>query len=374
MWEQRPRLSHATIASETRSVYTPHAVGAPRIVGPRGERISLKKETNRTPATSNPYTMSNGLEPLTGHRFRARTIYLKFLLMETRRPLAASLLALIPLLTGCLTHTRYVPKARPASQIMNATVDQLLDQVNARFDSIHTINAAIQIVATTGGGQQGKEVTHPSFSGYLFLRKPEDLRVILRVPVLGSQALDMVSDGKTFKLWIPPRHIAMVGSDQVTKPSENGMENLRPNVFFDSLLIQGLQGDQIVSLTSDLRIVPDEHSSKQLIEEPDYDLEILDHTAAHTAHAVRVVHIGRTNLLPYQQDIYGPEGTIVTRAIYSNYQTFNGIPFPMKIVIKRPQDQYTLTMTITKLTLNGPLEDDQFELKIPANVPIKQMP
>ncbi|WP_433984400.1 hypothetical protein RBB78_05595 [Tunturiibacter empetritectus] len=45
----------------------------------------------------------------------------------------------------------------------------------------------------------------------------------------------------------------------------------------------------------------------------------------------------------------------------------------MKIEIRRPQDQYTLTLTLTKLTLNQKLEDDQFELRIPDNVPIKKM-
>jgi outer membrane lipoprotein-sorting protein len=64
---------------------------------------------------------------------------------------------------------------------------------------------------------------------------------------------------------------------------------------------------------------------------------------------------------------------VVTRAFYSDYQKFGDIPFPMKIEIKRPQDQYSLTITITKLTLNQKLEDDQFEFIIPASVPIKTM-
>ena len=45
----------------------------------------------------------------------------------------------------------------------------------------------------------------------------------------------------------------------------------------------------------------------------------------------------------------------------------------MKIDIQRPQDQYSLTITITKLTLNQKLEDDQFDLKIPEGDPIQTM-
>jgi outer membrane lipoprotein-sorting protein len=300
-------------------------------------------------------------------------IYLKFVFIRIRQAFAVGLLGLAPALTGCLVHTRIVPKTRPADVILNATLDQLLKQVGDRYDGIQTINASVEISATTGGGRQGKETQYPSFSGYIFLKKPEHLRVLLRVPILGSQALDMVSDGKTWKIWIPRKNLAMTGTSEVTKPSKNGLENLRPAVFFDSLMVHGLGPNQVVSLTQDSRIVANEKDKKDLIEEPDYDLEFLDQPTGETAHTVRVIHVGRTNLLPYQQDIYDPDGNVVTRAFYSNYQKFGDITFPMKIEIKRPQDQYSLTITVTKLTLNQKLEDDQFEFRIPESVPIKTM-
>jgi hypothetical protein len=165
----------------------------------------------------------------------------------------------------------------------------------------------------------------------------------------------------------------MTGTSEVTKPSNNGLENLRPSVIFDSLLVHGLKPDEIVVMTQDTRVIENEKNKKDLIEEPDYDLEILARPTGQTAHTVRVIHISRANLLPYQQDIYGPDGTVVTRALYSNYQKFGDTPFPMKVEIRRPQDQYTLTVTITKLLMNQKLEDDQFELKIPDSIPIKNM-
>jgi outer membrane lipoprotein-sorting protein len=293
--------------------------------------------------------------------------------MRIKQALAVGLVATAPALTGCLSHTYKVPKVRPADVVLNATLDQLLTQVETRFDQTQSLNATVEIVASEGGARQGQIIQHPSFGGYIFIRKPQDLRVLLRVPILGSQAFDMVSDGKTWKLWIPPRRIAMVGTSEVTKPSSNALENLRPAVFLDSLLIKGLGPGEVVSLTQDTRIVVNEKNKKDMIEEPDYDLEILQQPKGQSAHTVRVIHIGRSTLLPYQQDIYGPDGTIVTRALYSNYQKFGDRQFPMKIEIRRPQDQLSLTITISKLTLNQKLEDDQFELKIPDGVPIKTM-
>jgi hypothetical protein len=293
--------------------------------------------------------------------------------MRTRQALAVGLVALAPALTGCLTHIRIVPKTRPAEVVMGATLDQLLAQVETRFNQVQSLTATVEIVASEGGARQGQIKEFPSFNGYIFLRKPEDLRVLLRVPVLGSQALDMVSDGKTWKLWIPPKHMAMTGNSEVADSSQHGLESLRPKVVYDSLMIRGLAADQIVVLTQDSRILPNEKNKKELIEEPDYELSILEQPHGRTAHTLRVIHIGRSTLLPYQQDIYGPDGNIVTRAKYSNYQYFGEIPFPMKVDIERPQDQYGLAITISKLALNQKLEDDQFELKFPEGVPIQVM-
>jgi outer membrane lipoprotein-sorting protein len=283
------------------------------------------------------------------------------------------LVTLAPALTGCLTHIRAVPKTRPAEVVISATLDQLLSQVETRFKAVQTINATVEIVASEGGARQGQVKEFPSFSGYIFLRKPEDLRVLMRVPFLGSVGLDMVSNGKTWKLWVPKRNLAMTGTSEAADSSQHGLESLRPKVIFDSLLVRGLSPDQVVDLTQDSRILPDPQDKKQLVEEPDYELTILEPPQGKIAHTLRVIHIGRSTLLPYQQDIYDPNGHVVTQAFYSNYQTFGDIQFPMKIEIKRPQDQYGLAITINKLTVNQKLDDDQFELKFPEGAPVKTM-
>ena len=293
--------------------------------------------------------------------------------MRIRQALAVGLVGLAPALTGCLTHIRTVPKTRPAEVVMGETLDQLLSQVDTRFNQIQSLTATVEIAASEGGARKGEIKEFPSFSGYILLRKPEELSGLLRVPVLGSQALDMVSDGTTWKLWSPPKHLAMIGTGEVTDPKQHGLESLRPKVIFDSLLVRGLGPDQIVVLTQDSRIIADEKNNKDLVEEPDYELSILEPPQGKTAHTLRVIRIGRSTLLPYQQDIYDRSGNVVTQAFYSNYHQFGDIPFPMKIEIKRPQDQYSLTITITKLTVNTKLDDDQFELKFPEGVTPKVM-
>lgn len=279
----------------------------------------------------------------------------------------------LPALTGCLSHTRYVPKTRIADVIISTSLDAMAKQLDTRYEAVQTFSAGVEISATTGGGLQGKETQSLSFAGYILMRKPEFLRVLLLVPVVRTQALDMVSDGSNFKLLIPPRKRAIVGSNTITTPSKNGLENLRPDVFFDSMFIRGPEEQQIISMTTDIRVIESGKKKKDLIEEPAYSLQILAKPEGETVRTLRVIHINSTDLLPYQQDIYDVNGQVVTKAHYSNYQYYGNTPFPSNIIIERPRDHYSLTVNITKLTLNGKLDDDQFELKIPEGINVETL-
>lgn len=292
--------------------------------------------------------------------------------------LAFSVVGLVAVvgLTGCFRTTTIVQKTQAPDMYRSTSVENLERIVSERDASIKTLNAAVLLTASTGGGKEGKVVTYTSFKGYIFVRKPNDLRVLLSLPVLGSRALDMVSNGKSFTLvhatgghgdvWIQ-------GSNTVTTPSKNGLENLRPPVFFDSLLVPGVDPDQLVSLTDSTRILPPKSKHGPATEEPDYDLAVVTKGPGNTLTTKRVVHFSRVTLLPFQQDIYDDKGQVVTSATYDNYQEFNGIKFPMLINIRRPLDEYALKLQVTKLTLNQPLENDQFELKIPDGVKVQQM-
>jgi outer membrane lipoprotein-sorting protein len=285
--------------------------------------------------------------------------------MTIKQAVACGLLAMTPALTGCLVHTRAVLKTRLPDVVFNSTLDQLLKQVDDRNAAIQSMTATVQMSTSTGGSLQGKVKESISFNGFIIIGKPEQINVILKLPLLGSQALDMVSDGKTFKMLIPPKNCAIVGSDVVTNSSQKGLYSLRPAVILDSLLIHGLEPDQVVSMTQDSRVIENPKKRKDLIQDPDYDIEFLSQPQGQTARTLHVVHIDRMNMLPWRQDIYDADGKVATQAFYSNYQKFGDVTFPTKIVIQRPLDELGLTITITKATFNQPLLEDQFKLDIP---------
>lgn len=294
--------------------------------------------------------------------------------MTNLRALSLLVLASSVGLTGCFRTTQRVQKVQAPTVYRTASVSQLEKEVSDRDNAIHTLDASVLITASTGGGKEGQVTTYTAFRGYIFVQKPRDLRVILQLPVIGSRALDMVSNGANFKLLIPPKNKAILGTNEVTKPSRNGLENLRPAVFFDSLLVPGVGDDEFVSLTESTRVLQPETRHHDAIEEPDYDLAVLKKTAGNVMRLERLVHFSRVTMLPFQQDIFDDGGQVVTQATYENYQESSGQPFPTLIMIKRPLDEYTLKVQITKLTLNETFPSDQFELTIPPNVTVQNMP
>lgn len=279
----------------------------------------------------------------------------------------------LPALTGCLSHTRKLPKPKMPSVVLSADVQQLVSNINKQYDSIQTLNATVEFQASVGGEQKGKITDYTSVRGYVLLRKPEMLRVLGLVPVLNTRAFDLASDGKTFKLWIPHENKAIVGTNTVSKPSAKPLENMRPYIFFDSLVIHGIGADKFLSLTTDTKTVLDP-KRKQLLLEPEYNLGVFRKDSnSNVLVPERVIHISRVDLLPNGEDIYDKDGNIQTQAVYGPYESFGDFRFPGSITIKRPLEEYQIVITFQKVVVNQPLPDDQFQLDVPKGTQIQSL-
>jgi outer membrane lipoprotein-sorting protein len=288
------------------------------------------------------------------------------------RAMMACLPALV--LSGCLKHTRILERPQAPTVVLTASPQQLIQQLDGRFDAIHSMSATVMIQASVGNAAKDKETDYTSIHGYIRLRQPSMLRVLGMLPVIETRAFDMVSNGKSFTLLIPPKNLAVTGTGKVTAPAKNPLMNLRPAVFYDSMLIKKVESEDLVYVTSDTGIERDP-KTHHLMAEPDYELGILRRIGdSQQLMPERVVHVSRTNLMPFQQDEYDSDGILVTRTLYADYRLFDGILYPTKITINRPIDGYQLGLTIVKLTFNRPLANDQFELKIPAGTKIQKLP
>lgn len=290
-----------------------------------------------------------------------------------RKRIAVALTLALPALSGCLWHTRRVPKAEIPVNVLSATPQQLVEVINRRYDLVNSMFATVTFTATQGGSLKGSVKTITPFSGYIIIRKPESLRVIGFLPVIHSTAFDMASDGSTFKLWIPPKNEAFEGSNTVTEESPNAFENMRPYMFVDSLLVPKIGSTDLMTVTGDSSTVVDAKTKKLEIE-PEYLLTVVHRQdASNLLQTERVIHFSRINLQPTEEDIYGANGQIQTQALYGELQAFGSEQFPGTITLRWPLQQQQILITIQKLKVNQPVNDDTFEEKIPAGAKVQQL-
>jgi hypothetical protein len=239
-----------------------------------------------------------------------------------RRDWIKLLALLFPVLTGCISHTHKVQQPILAGPVLNADVLELVKGINDRYGEIQSLTATMDFTVSVGGARQGKQTDYTSFRGFMLFRKPQSLRVIIKVPVFLATAVDLASDGTTFKLLIPSKNRVVEGENSVTSRSATPLENLRPNVFVDSIVIQNITPEEIVSVIHESSTTLDP-KTKRLVEQPQYDLTVLSGSApistkdiAKVAKPLRVIRFSRIDLLPVEQDIYNAGGDLDTQVLY----------------------------------------------------------
>jgi outer membrane lipoprotein-sorting protein len=278
------------------------------------------------------------------------------------------LLATFPL-SGCLFHTRKVEQTLSPLALKSATKAELISYIDSAAAKIQTMQATVDIDTSVGGAKKGKITEYKEIRGYVLARKPAMLRMIGLLPIVRNRAFDMVSDGQEFKVWIPPKNRFVVGrNDLVTPNPQQPLENLRPQIIYDALLLRPIEEkNETAFLRDDVEIVPGQKGHRY--EQPDYVIGVVRGQGS-DAWLTREIIFNRENLLPDRQLIYDQSGTLVTDARYSNYKDYNEVIFPSRIEIKRPEEEYDITLNIVKIEINQPLTDDKFALEQPPGAQV----
>jgi outer membrane lipoprotein-sorting protein len=272
-------------------------------------------------------------------------------------------------LTGCLFRSRIVERQVSTAPLRTATQSQVIDYINNQAAKIHSMQATVDIDASSGGEKKGKITDYEEIRGYVLARKPAMLRMVGLMPIVRNKAFDMVSDGKNFKLWIPPKNRFVEGrNDAPTPNAKQPLENLRPQHIYDALLLREIDPqNEIAVMRSDVELVNGPKGRKY--EQPDYVIDII-RKGNSGSYLSREIVFSRTDLLPHRQIVYDQDGNPATDSRYEAYKDYNGVEFPSQIEIKRPQEEYDITLNIVKLQLNEPLTNDQFQLEQPAGAQV----
>ena len=273
-------------------------------------------------------------------------------------------LAIFPL-TGCLFRSRRVERQFSAAPLKSATQAELIDYVNAQAAKITTLQATVDIDTSVGGVKKGKVTDYQQIRGYILARKPSMLRMIGLMPIVRNRAFDMVSDGRDFKLWIPPKNRFVVGRNDVeSRNAQQPLENLRPQHIYDALILREIDPqNEIAVMENNFEIVTD--AKHHQVQQADYEIDVI-RKGERGWFLSRKIIFSRTDLLPHRQLVYDQDGNLATDSRYEGYKDYEGVNFPSQIEIWRPQEEYDITLTIVKIQMNEPLPDDKFALEQPA--------
>ena len=278
------------------------------------------------------------------------------------------LLAVLPT-TGCLFRTRPVEDQYSKTPLQESSQEGLIDSINRQAETIQTLKATVDIDSTAGGIKKGTETQYKEIRGYVLARKPNSLHMIGLMPIVRSTAFDMVSDGRDFKLWIPPKNKFVVGENKTTVPhSDQPMENIRPQNIYEALLIRRIDPNEEIAVKENGYETMHDAKGHRVLQD-DYELTII-RREGDAGKLSRKIVFGRTDLKPHRQFIYDENGNVVTDARYAEYKDFNGVSFPSRIEIYRPQEEYDITLNMLKVEVNAPLKDDQFTLEQPPGAQV----
>ena len=275
--------------------------------------------------------------------------------------------------TGCgvFLRTRPVEDQYSKSPLQMSTQQGLIDSINQQAELIRSLKATVDIDSSVGGIKKGQVTDYKEIRGIVLARKPDALHMIGLMPIVRTTAFDMVSDGQDFKLWIPPKNKFVVGKNAVATPNtDQPMENIRPQNIYEALLIRRIDpNSEIAVLENGYEIFHDAKGHRIL--QDDYELTIIRceksclQPYVEPPRLERKIIFGRTDLKPHRQYIYDENGRVATDAKYAEYKDFDGMNFPSRIEIFRPQEEYDITLNMLKVDINKPLTDDQFTLEQP---------
>src|SRR5713226_1115610 len=219
-------------------------------------------------------------------------------------------LAMLPA-TACVLRTRPVEEQYSKVPLKESSQQGLIDSINQQAEAIHSLKATVDIDRSVGGMKKGHVTDYKEIRGYVLARKPDALHMVGLMPIVRTTAFDMVSDGKDFKVSIPPKNRFVIGKNEVATPnSDQPMENIRPQNIYEALLIRQIDpNSEIAVLENGYETLHDAKGHRVL--QDDYELTVIQKYDKGWRLERKII-FGRTDLKPHQQYIYSEDGSVAT--------------------------------------------------------------
>jgi outer membrane lipoprotein-sorting protein len=243
---------------------------------------------------------------------------------------------------------------------LSASKAELMERYNRLSSATQTMNMKVDFRLT---GQDGKaksgdkELQYYITDAYILVKRPSQIRIIGLLYKI--TAFDMVSDGTDFSIFVPKRNKLFFGpSNQKIGKVQDFSINLRPQHIFQALAMNPLQQDQ----DQDLVVEGDQEGRRSF-----YILYFMRRQAGGFSFN-RKIWFDRFDLNMVRQKFFGPDGQVESDISYSDFRVIEGNSFPGQIVIRRPEDNFSLEIKVQSNKLNATIEDSRFVLNLPPEV------
>ncbi len=256
----------------------------------------------------------------------------------------------------------HIPPPQISAPALTASAADLVKDLNGWSAKVDTLEGVVRFHTSATFKRAGITKEYHVIRGYILLKKPSMIRIQGQAPVVRTEIFDMVSDGRQFRLSIPPKNLFLIGRDNYRGPRKPGLENLRPQHVLEALLIP-----------------PVEPTEEYFVEEDDrggrsyYVLTVVKPGVDRALKLARKIWFDRADLRVARAEIYGAGGRLEEDVTYSNYGDFQGISYPSDIKLRRPEEGYRLSIQFQKIIFNEEISPEKFELPAPANAKIIQL-
>jgi len=259
-------------------------------------------------------------------------------------------------------------------QAKTATLDELLEIIN-NYDNITDLSCnPIKLTLTLGTLESEVLDKYKKARGYLLLRRPDSIRLVIQEPIIKTALADLASVKDDFSIFMRRSNKFYRGKNSakvlVIEDSPDSPEiPIRPKDLFEALLPKN------VDLNS-----PGIHINK--VEDMDaeakyYVLSVIKVGASRRVQILRRIWIERSELEIARQRLFGEEGQIIGDISYSNIELKDGYSLPKGIYMNRPQEGYSLEieLDIDRCKINPGLKDKAFILEPPEGsqiIPLRE--
>lgn len=275
------------------------------------------------------------------------------------KPFQLVLIALVLSAFGCrVSQTRRIAPSQLPAPPQTASLAQLMAKINAQSAAVESLTATVNLEPSTGSVYSGVIKQYHDVKGFLLARKPAFIRMTGQAPVVRTDIFDMASDGKRFELFIPSENKFYVGENGMAQKPGKTLENMRPQHVLNALLLAPAnpsKGSYFIEEAA--------HNSER-----DYVVGEVDPSSTPgVVNLRRTVWFNRATLQISRVQLYGGGGRVQEDIEYSDYQDAGGVNYPRQIGIRRPAEDYALSITLLNAQFNQTVPLSKFNLQKPAN-------